>query len=560
MKSLAPLLALGSLALLLGAVAGSGEPALLLRNLRVVAGPGAAPVDAVIAVSGGTIAFIGPEPRARAMFPYARELDLGGGVAYPGFVDSHGHLEGLGEFLGEADLAGLSSEAQCVERLREAARGLPPGAWVKGRGWDQNLWAEKAFPDARALDAFFPDRPVAASRVDGHSLWVNSEAVRRAGVTAATPDPPGGRIVRRPDGAPSGVFVDNARELIWKVQPPPDARELRDRFLAAMRHCASLGITEVGDASAYGDEDTAYGADRIEVLRGMARAGELPIRVDATVGSSTPRAQAWIAGGPFHEGLLTVRAIKIYADGALGSRGAALLADYSDDPGNRGILVNPPDRIEAVAEEAFRRGFQIWIHAIGDRACRIALDSIEEAEKRVHPSDPRPRIEHAQVVAPEDVPRFAALGVIASIQPVFATSDMPWAQARLSPRRIGESYAWGTLRRAGARLCGGSDFPNDIMDPRIGLLAAVARQTPAGEPKGGWRPGEDLSRAEALALYTSGAAYAFFEEKSRGALAAGRDADITVFDRDLAACPASEIPSARVRLTLVAGRVAFLGQ
>lgn len=560
MTKIAALFALGSLAILLGAVPGSGETDLLLTNLRVAAGPGDPPVPATIAVTGGKIAFIGPQDEARRRFPSAGTLDLAGGVAYPGFTDSHGHLAGLGEFLAQADLYQAESESQSVERLRQAAPKLPPGAWVKGRGWDQNLWPGKAFPDARSLDAAFPDRPVAASRVDGHSLWVNTEAMRRAGVGRTTPDPPGGRIVRRADGTPSGVFVDSARDLIWKVEPPPGAEELRARLETALKQCAALGITEVGDASAYGDEDTEYGADRIEVLRQMAKSGELPIRVDATVGWNSPRSQAWIARGPFQEGLLTVRAIKIYVDGALGSRGAALLADYDDDPGNRGILVNPPERIESAAETAFRRGFQIWIHAIGDRGCRIALDAIEAAEQRVHPSDPRPRIEHAQVVSPQDLPRFRALGVIASIQPVFATSDMPWAAARLSPRRIGESYAWASLLRAGARVCGGSDFPNDIMDPRMGLYAAVTRQAADGKPSGGWRPEEDLTRAEALALYTSGAAYAFFEEGRRGALAAGRDADITVFDRDLAACPASEIPAAKVLLTMVAGRAVFRGR
>ena len=560
MTKIAALFAMGSLAVLLGAAPGSMKTPLLLTNLRVVAGPDAAPVPATIAVSGGTIAFVGPEDEARRKFPNAETMDLSGGVAYPGFTDSHGHLAGLGEFLAQADLNQAESESQCVERLRRAADRLPARAWVKGRGWDQNLWPGKAFPDARTLDAAFPDRPAAASRVDGHSLWVNSEAMRRAGVTPATPDPPGGKIVRRPDGTPSGVFVDSARDLIWKVEPPAGAPELRSRFEAAMRQCAALGITGVGDASAYGDEDTEYGADRIEVLRAMAKAGELPIRVDATVGWNSSRSQAWIARGPFREGLLTVHAIKIYVDGALGSRGAALLEDYSDDPGNRGILVNPPERIEAAAETAFRRGFQIWIHAIGDRGCRIALDAIEAAENRVHPSDPRPRIEHAQVVSPEDLPRFRTLGVIASIQPVFATSDMPWAAARLSGRRIGESYAWRSLLRAGARLCGGSDFPNDIMDPRAGLYAAVTRQAADGTPAGGWRPEEDLTRPEALALYTSGAAYAFFGEGLRGELAAGKDADITVFDRDLAACPPSEIPAAKVLLTMVAGRAVYRGR
>jgi predicted amidohydrolase YtcJ len=255
--------------------------------------------------------------------------------------------------------------------------------------------------------------------------------------------------------------------------------------------------------------------------------------------------------------MLTVRAVKVYADGALGSRGAALISDYSDDPGNRGLTVTAPRTIESIVERCFRTGFQIWIHAIGDRANRSALDAIETAERAIRPTDPRPRIEHAQVVAVEDRKRFASLGVIACIQPSFATSDMPWAAARLSPARIGESYAWRSLEMAGARLAGGSDFPVESNDPLKGIYAAVTRQDLAGNPPGGWRREEDLPRPEAIALYTRGAAYAMFAESRRGSIAIGKDADLSVFDRDLAACPPAEIPRARVRMTIVAGTVAF---
>jgi hypothetical protein len=258
--------------------------------------------------------------------------------------------------------------------------------------------------------------------------------------------------------------------------------------------------------------------------------------------------------------MLSVRAVKIYADGALGSRGAALLADYADDPGNRGLDVTPTDRMRALVERSFAAGFQVWIHAIGDRANRAALDAFEAAEKAVPGGDPRPRIEHAQVVAPEDRPRFTRLGVIASIQPSFATSDMGWAEARLSPARVGESYAWRSLAKAGARLAGGSDFPIESNDPRKGIYAAVTREDAAGMPPGGWRPDEDLSRADAVALYTTGAAYAMFQEARRGTIAERRDADFTILDRDIAACPAAEIPKARVLMTVVAGNVAYPGR
>lgn len=530
------------------ALARAGGGATLFENGRVVADAVAPAAKASILVDGGRVVFVGPAAEARRRAPAAVPVDLAGAFVYPGFADAHGHLAELGKSLESADLKGLRSPAACAEKMRASA--VPAGTWLEGDGWDQNLWTPKEFPDAKALDAVFPDRPVFARRVDGHAVWVNSAAMRAAGITAATPDPPGGRIVRRADGSPSGVFVDNALEIVMRARPEPTDADLRRAFAAAFASCASVGLTEVGDAS-------GYGAREIAVLRRMAEEGALPIRVYATIGSFDPGFDALLARGPQTGEMLSVRAVKIYADGALGSRGAALLADYSDDPGNHGLDVTPPDRITAIVKRCFAAGFQVWIHAIGDRANRAALDAYEAAEKAVAVRDPRPRIEHAQVVSPEDRPRFARLGVIASIQPSFTTSDMPWAEARLSPRRIGEAYAWRTLEKVGARLAGGSDFPIESNDPRKGIYAAVTREDASGLPPGGWRPDEDLPRTDALALYTSGAAYAMFQEDRRGSIAAGKDADFTVLDRDLRACPAREIPRARVLMTVVAGNVAY---
>jgi predicted amidohydrolase YtcJ len=532
--------------LILLASARTSRGAMVLRNARVAVSADEAPARREIVIDGGKVAFVGDHAPER--YRDAESIDLAGAVVYPGLVDSHLHLAELGKSLESADLKGLSSAAACARKM--VAEAVAPGTWVEGDGWDQNRWEPKAFPDASVLDAVFPDRPAFARRIDGHAVWVNSAAMRAAGVTSATADPAGGRIIRRPDGSPSGVFVDNAIETVMRARPAPSAADLRRYFGKALASCAAVGLTGVGDASAYGTKE-------IEVLRAMAAGGELPIRVYATIGPGEPGFDALLAAGPIEDGMLTVRAVKMYADGALGSRGAALLADYSDDPGNRGLLLTPPGTIEAVAERCFRAGFQVWVHAIGDRGNRIALDAYAAAEKAVHPADPRPRIEHAQVVAAEDRPRFAALGVIASIQPSFTTSDMPWAEARLSAARVGESYAWRSLQKAGARLTGGSDCPVESNDPRLGIHAAVTREDLAGLPRGGWRPEEDLPRREALALYTRDAAYAMFAEARRGEIAAGRDADLSIFDRDLVACAPSEIPKAGVRMTISGGKTAF---
>lgn len=540
-----------AIGLLLMSVSGvRAENDLLFENGHVVSKPGAEPHPVAIVARDGKVAFIGPAAEARQEFPRARPVDLKGAYVFPGMTDAHGHLGALGDFLEEADLKGAASPLACVRRMERNAGTLTPKDWETGRGWDQNLWKEKTFPDAAMLDAVFPSRPVVATRIDGHAIWTNSAAMRAAGVTRHTADPAGGRVIRDARGDPTGVFLDNAMDLILKAQPPLSRQVLERRLERAMNDCAATGLTEVGDASAY---DSAT----IAVWEDLARQGKLPIRVYATFGGVQPDLDQFLRRGKVFDGLLTVRAVKVFADGALGSRGAALLADYSDDPGNRGYFVTPPEEIERIAEKCFRSGFQLWVHAIGDRANRAVLDAIGEAQGKVHPRDARPRIEHAQIVADSDRPRFAQLGVIACIQGTFTTSDMPWAPARLGPRRIEEGYAWGSLLKAGAFLCGGSDFPIETNNPLVQIHAAFVRQDPAGYPPGGWTPREDLSRTEAIALYTSDAAYALFQEKERGTIAVGKDADFTILDRDISTCPPGDIAGATVRMTVVAGRIVY---
>ena len=531
------------------------EAALLLENATVYTSPQAKARKVSILARDGRIAFVGDAARARKLAGDAKRIDLTGSFLFPGWADAHGHLLGLGKSLEVANLRGAADAAEAAARIGEVAARLPGASWVEGRGWDQNLWPGKAFPDARDLDAVLPARPVAARRVDGHAVWVNTRALEAAGIGRETPDPEGGRILRRPDGTPSGVLVDNAMDLLEKVLPEASPADLRRRFAAAGQACARVGLTQVQDASGYSPAEIA-------ALERLASERALPLRVYATVSPEPAALSAFFARGVRVGGgreLLTVRAIKAYADGALGSRGAALLADYSDEPGKQGLLVTPPPRLDEIARQARANGWQLWIHAIGDRGNRVSLDAFRKASTSFARSSggSRPRIEHAQVVAPADVSRFGREGVIASMQPVHATSDMPWAEARVGPQRIAGAYAWRTLKNSGARLAGGSDFPVESENPLHGFYAAITRKDLSGRPARGWRPAERLTRSEALALFTSDAAWAAFEEGSRGKIAPGYSADFTVFARDPMTVPEPEIPNIPVVLTVVDGRVAW---
>jgi predicted amidohydrolase YtcJ len=538
------------------AATASPAPDLLLENATVYTAPDAKPARASILLSGGRVAFVGDPAQAKERAKGARAVDLSGRFVFPGLADAHLHMLGVGKATESANLRDSKSAADAAAAMAAAAAKLPPGPWVEGRGWDQTRWPGRQFPDARALDAAVADRPAVAQRVDGHAIWVNSAALKAANVDASTKDPEGGRILRRADGSPSGVLVDNAMALVNRAAPKATDAD-RERWLKeGAAACARAGLTEVQDASGYDEASVA-------ALERLASRGELPIRVYATVSpapDSLPRSLSRgrrVGGG---DDFLTIRAIKSYADGALGSRGAALLADYSDEPGKRGLLVTPPERLAEVATAARRAGWQLWIHAIGDRGNRVALDAYEKAAAAV-PAAPdggdRPRIEHAQVVAPDDFARFARLSVIASIQPVHATSDMRWAEDRVGPERIAGAYAWRRFVDAGVRLAGGSDAPVETESPIEGLYAAITRRDRAGNPPGGWRPQERLSRPEALALYTTGAAWAAFEEAWRGRIAPGMAADLTVLAADPMTVPEAEIAGIPVALTVVGGRVAY---
>jgi len=503
--------------------------------------------DAGVLVSGGKIIAVDPLSSLRAAHPGARVVDYGDATILPGLTDAHGHLYGLGLSLDTVPLYAASVD-EVVSRVKERAAHAAPGEWILGRGWDQNRWPGKQFPSSAVLDAAVPDHPVWLRRVDGHAGWANGAAMRAAGVTASTKDPEGGRIIRDANGNPTGVFVDAAQSLIDRAVPPPSFALRKRQVLAAAQTIAKNGLTEMHDAGADGET--------IRAVRELVDEKRFPIRIYIMVGDDAALLDSWFKSGKLidYGGRMTVRAVKLYADGALGSRGAALLAPYSDDPGNTGLLVSKPEHLLDVAKRAKAAGFQVNTHAIGDRGVRNVLDAYEGAGVT---SADRWRIEHYQVVAPPDFARTARDGIIASMQPTHATSDMPWAEARLGPERIKGAYAWRTVLNDGIPLALGSDFPVEDVNPFFGIYSAVTRQDQSGNPAGGWYPEQRLTLAEALRGFTSGAAYAAFEEGSRGTIELGKLADFTVVEGDFFSTPASALFKTKVKTTVVNGSVVY---
>jgi len=496
----------------------------------------------------GLIWAVGDEAALLAAHPDATRVDLGGRTVIPGLIDSHGHLNGLAESLTRASLVGTQDKAEIIGRRREHAAKLGPNDWLLGRGWDQNDWPEHAFPTRQDLDAAFPDRPVWLRRIDGHAGWANSAALARARRDLAGDwQPQGGFIHRDADGQPTGILVDHAMGLIDAVVPATPEPLMTAALQQAIARMLSLGMTGVHDP----------GIDRADLdrYRRLLGQGGLLTRVYAMVGGTGELFDWLCALGPLADpsGRLYMRAVKLYADGALGSRGAALLQDYSDDPGNVGLLFQSDAQLQDQVNRIMACGFQVAVHAIGDRANRQVLDALE-AGQRKYPDNPgRHRVEHAQILDAADVPRFAKLGVIAAMQPTHATSDMYWAPERLGEARLRYAYAWRSLLDSGARLAFGSDFPVEEVNPVLGIYAAVTRQDLSGWPPGGWQPQERVSREEALRGFTLDAAYAGFMEQEVGSLEAGKRADFVVLDRDIMTVPAGDILATRVLQTWLDG-------
>ncbi|HKE86689.1 MAG TPA: amidohydrolase [Vicinamibacterales bacterium] len=543
------------LALVVLAQATPPAPDLILHHGRIYTVDRRDTEVEAIAIQGDRIVRLGADADVlRLRAASTRVIDLGGAAVLPGLHDSHGHFTGLGAFLQTLNLRGTTSYQQIVDLVRQRVARARPGEWILGRAWDQNDWADTRFPTHEALSVVSPANPVYLTRVDGHAGLANAAAMTLAGLTSATPDPQGGQIIRGTGNAPTGVLVDNAQALVTSRIPPVTTAQLDEQILLADREMQRLGITTVHDAGTDGRTVDAY--------KRLIDAGRVKTRLYVMLRGSLPSLQPFFDKGPVVDDAhhrLAVRAIKIIADGALGSRGAAMLEPYSDEPGSVGLLTTPPEEIYAQTLAASKAGFQTAVHAIGDRANHLVLDIFERVQREVPGARAlRMRVEHAQILDAKDIPRFAALGVIASMQATHATSDMPWVPARLGSERMEEgAYVWRKLIASGATIANGSDFPVEEPDPMRGLYAAVTRQDASGRPPGGWMPDQRMTRQEALASFTRNAAFASHAETMTGSLEAGKLADLVVLTRDVMDIPAPDILKTTVRMTVVGGEIVY---
>ena len=547
----APLVALALLSLLVTAShpSASSPVTMAVVNARVWTGDTTRPWADAIAVSADTIAAVGSSAEIRKLAGAgARIIDAHGAMLTPGFIDAHVHFLDGGFALSSVQLRDAKTPAEFVRRIKAYAAGLPKGAWVLGGDWDHTLWGGE-LPRRDWIDSVTPDHPVWVGRLDGHMGLANSAALRAAGVTRATADVDGGTVVRDASGEPTGVFKDNAMGLVTKAIPdaPP---EVEDRALdAAMTYVAERGVTQVDHMGTWHD---------LAVFERAHKAGRLRTRISAAVPLATwERLRDTIAARGRGDAWLHIGGLKGFVDGSLGSHTAAMLEPFTDAPKDTGLLVSAPADLYAWTSGADKAGLQVICHAIGDRAIRLQLDIYQRVEQEDGPRDRRFRIEHAQHLAPADIPRFAKLGVIASMQPYHAIDDGRWAEAVIGHERSKTTYAFRSLLDAGARLAFGSDWDVAPPTPIEGIYAAVTRRTLDGKHPGGWIPEQKITVEEALRAYTIDAAYASFDEKRKGSLVRGKLADFVIIDRDLTRIPPEQIRDAKVVMTVVGGKVVY---
>jgi len=531
------------------------EVAMLLVNGTVYTLDPNNTVAQAVAIRGDRIVGVGTTDELKRRYHAETMVDLQGKAVMPGFIDGHAHVLNEGSRLHNLDVTGAVSQEQVLSMVAKRVSESRPGQWIIGRGWDQNMWAVKQFPTHESLDRVSPNNPVLLRRIDGHAMWVNRNAMELAGITDTSTEPEGGRVYRDAHGNPTGVFVDNAMDLINKVVPELSDQEIEQRIKMAMGECARLGLTEV--------HDMGVDLQVIRVYKRLIDKGECPVRIYAAIGDPGETWSYYMLHGRevgYGNGMLTVRALKLYIDGALGSRGAALIDAYTDDPGNRGLTVMGEADIENFCRQALNHGFQVCVHAIGDRGSHIVLNEYEKALHEL-PKDvlsPRWRIEHAQVLLQSDMPRFMQLGVLPSMQPTHATSDMYWAEARLGSERIKGAYAWRSLLQTGSMIIAGSDFPIEGVNPLWGFYAAFTRRDKDGYPQDGWYPEQKMTRDEAIRSFTTWAAYGAFEENLKGTIEAEKWADLTVLSEDIMRVSPMEVLNTNVEMTIVGGKVVYV--
>ena len=486
-----------------------------------------------------------------ADYPKADKINGQGKTLIPGIIDAHGHVSSLGFTLLSVDVRGQQSAQQAAEKVASYAAQQPQLQWIKGRGWNQVLWPDQQFPTAAQLDQFITDHPVWLTRVDGHAGWANSAAMNAAGIDANTVSPPGGEILRHADGKPTGLFIDNAMNLINQAIPSPSAVEISVALDIVSKHLLSLGITSAHDAGVSATEHALY--------RELADSGAMQVRLYGMISSTDPELEQILAAGHSlgDDDMYSARSIKIYTDGALGSRGAALLEPYQDRPDHSGLLLTSAEQLRKLFSLATEAEFQVAIHAIGDKGNRIALDEIEHAYNTVGGRHLRHRVEHSQVVALSDIPRFKNLDVIPSMQPTHATSDMNMAEDRIGAERLKGAYAWRSFLDQGSRVVSGSDFPVELAAPFDGIHAAVTRQNKANQPEGGWIAEEAMTIQETMRSFSIDAAWAAHQEDRLGGLTPGKWADFILLDQDIYQIAQEDLWKTQVLETWLAGKLVF---
>ena len=525
------------------------EDSFVLVDAIIYTADDALPTAEAMAVVDGKVAMVGHEDEVLAAFPDLLLKSAGGRAVVPGFTDSHAHFMGLGQEKLRVDLRGTRDIAEVIERIKTFATGLSDSTWIMGRGWNQVLWPGRQFPTRQDLDAAFPNQPIWLSRVDGHASWANTAAMELAGMDAirAASDPEGGAILRDEAGEPTGVFIDTAQRFVSRVTPSLTEADLDRALELALSEAAEMGLTGIHDAG--------VGATTIDRYKRFIDENRFTVRMYAMVGGPGSTFDAYCNNHLLDYGdRLTVRSVKLVLDGALGSRGAALIDDYSDHPGNKGLIRTTVEDFNDTVQKALACGYQVNTHAIGDRANRVLLDGYEMAGAT---PEGRHRDEHTQIIELEEIPRFQKLGIIASMQPTHATSDLNMAEDRLGSHRIKGAYAWRTLKDAGIPLAFGSDFPVEKSNPLEGFFSSITRQTQELLPEGGWYPEERLTREETLKAFSLDGAFASFEENNLGSLSVGKFADFVVLSDDIMTIPPPQILSTKVVATFFGGKAIF---